>query len=302
MLDRIYGSPGLLLLYTGGLFGLTFPLGKLAAQAGIAPIVWAMVISLGAVIFIAPDLWRRRDFALPRGRVLRYVVISGLLSFALVNVLIFVLIPKLGAGHVGLMFALSPVFTLALSAAFRLKGVTPLGVIGIGFGLLGACIVALGRDGGLAGFSAWAALGIVLPMVLAVGNIYRTLDWPEGVHPATLAFWSQGAALLALILVQLSLTGSLPVVSLGDVPIVALVQLVAAALIFPAYFRLQHLGGPLLLSQTGYVAAATSLFSVTLFMGERYALQTWAGAALVFVGIALTILAQSKVSLRQLRV
>ena len=100
MLNAIYRSPSALLIYTGALFGLTFPLGKLASQAGVPPIVWAMVISLGAVIFIAPDLWKRRDFKFPRGRVLQYVLVSGLMSFALVNVMIFALIPKLGAGQV----------------------------------------------------------------------------------------------------------------------------------------------------------------------------------------------------------
>lgn len=302
MLNTIYKSPSALLVYTGGLFGLTFPLGKLASQAGVPPLVWAMVISLGAVIFIAPDLWSRRDFKLPKGRVLQYVLVSGLMSFALVNVMIFVLIPKLGAGQVGLMFALSPVFTLALSALFKLKGVSPLGVMGIGLGLVGACVVAVGRDGAAAGLNLWAVLGLVLPMVLAVGNVYRTLFWPEGEHPASLAFWSQGAALVGLIVVQLALYGTIPVASFAAIPTVTFVQLVSAALIFPAYFRLQHLGGPLLLSQIGYVAAATSLFSATLFLGERYSIVTWAGAGLVFFGIALTILAQSKVSLRRSRV
>jgi len=300
MLETIYKSPGGLLIYTGGLFGLTFPLGKLASQAGVPPTVWAMVISLGAILFIAPDLWKRRDLKPPRGPVLQYVMISGLVSFALVNVIIFALIPKLGAGQVGLMFALSPVFTLALSVLFKLKGVSALGVLGIVVGLFGAIAVVLGRDGAGSGISFWALLGLVLPTILAAGNIYRTLHWPEGQHPASLAFWSQGASLLGLIIVQIAFYGALPVAWVAEIPLVTGVQLISAALIFPAYFRLQHLGGPLLLSQTGYVAAATSLFSSTLFLGERYSTITWAGAGLVFFGIALTILAQSKVSLRRL--
>lgn len=301
MLDAIYKSPSALLLYTGGLFGLTFPLGKLASQAEVPPMVWAMVVSFGAILFIAPDLWRRQDFKPPRGRVLQYVLISGLVSFALVNVIIFMLIPKLGAGQVGLMFALSPVFTLALSVVFRLKGVSALGVLGITVGLIGAMVVVLGRDGGGQGISSWALLGLALPLILAAGNVYRTLYWPEGQHPASLAFWSQGASLLALIAVQLLVYGAIPLAWIVEVPLVTTVQLVSAALIFPAYFRLQHLGGPLMLSQTGYVAAATSLFSATLFLGERYSTLTWAGAGVVFIGIALTILAQSKVSLRRSR-
>ncbi len=302
MIDRLYQNPAGLLIYTGTLFGLTFPLGKIASQAGVPPIVWAMVISFGAVLFIAPDLIRRQDFQIPRGQVLRYVVISGSVSFALVNVMIFVLIPHLGAGRVALMFALSPVFTLGLSVLFRLKGTSPLGVLGIGLGLIGASAVAMGRGDLTAGARIWGLLGITLPMLLAAGNIYRTLDWPEGAHPATLAFWSQTAAFAALLVVSAVGNGAVPLVQLTEVPWVTLVQLIAAALIFPAYFRLQKLGGPLLLSQTGYVAAAAGLFSGSVFLGEVYALSTWAGAGMIALGIAFTILAQSQVSLRQRQV
>ena len=40
-------APGLFFV-TGGLLGLTLPLGKLAGQAGVPPTVWALTISLGA--------------------------------------------------------------------------------------------------------------------------------------------------------------------------------------------------------------------------------------------------------------
>ena len=42
-------------------------------------------------------------------------------------------------------------------------------------------------------------------------------------------------------------------------------------------------GGPVYLSQIGYVAAAVGLFSGTLFLGERYGLLTWLGAAVIIV-------------------
>ena len=41
-------SPIALLLITGGLLGLMFPFGKIAAEGGISPIVWAFVIAAGA--------------------------------------------------------------------------------------------------------------------------------------------------------------------------------------------------------------------------------------------------------------
>ncbi len=282
-----------LLLYTGLLFGVNFPLGKIATAAGVPPLVWAMVVSFGAAGLLLPGLILQGRLRLPRGQMLRYTAISGLVSFAAVNGLVFLLIPHVGAGYTLLMFALSPVATLAVTALAGLKVPGRLGLIGIGFGLAGAAVVAVTRDGsGGAGGAFWPVLAFGLPVLLALGNVYRTLDWPEGAHPAVLAFWSHLFALAAFATVQLGSSGTLPLDSLRAVPLATILQALAAGLTFPAYFALQKAGGPVLLSQIGYVAAAVGLATGTLFLGESYSATTWTGAAVIAFGIALTIRAQ----------
>ena len=280
-----------LLLFTGGLFGLNFPLGKLAAGAGVSPLIWALVVSLGAAGLMLPGLILQRRLSFPRGQMLRYTVISGLLSFALINTLVFFLIPRVGAGYAGLMFALSPVATLGLSALAGLKIPGRLGLYGIGLGMIGAALVALSR-GSLTGAALWSVLAFAIPVALALGNVYRTLDWPEGVHPAALAFWSHVWAILAYVVLQSVLTGGLPLAPLREVPLATIAQAVAAGLMFPAYFRLQRVGGPVLLSQIGYVAAAVGLGTGTVLLGEVYGPATWAGAGVIALGIGLTGRAQ----------
>ncbi|WP_299843359.1 DMT family transporter [uncultured Roseovarius sp.] len=282
-----------LLLYTGGLFGLNFPLGKLAAGAGVSPLIWALVVSIGAAGLLLPGLILQGRLTLPRGQMLRYTVISGLLSFALVNALVFFLIPRVGAGYAGLMFALSPVVTLALTALAGLKIPGRLGLYGIGLGLIGAVLVALGR-GSIEGAAIWSVLAFAIPFALALGNVYRTLDWPEGAHPAALAFWSHSWAILTYVVLQLGLSGDLPLDQLREVPLATIIQAIAAGLMFPAYFRLQQVGGPVLLSQIGYVAAAVGLGTGTVLLGEVYGIATWAGAAIIALGIGLTVRAQIK--------
>ncbi|MGR3316387.1 DMT family transporter [Roseovarius indicus] len=282
-----------LLLYTGALLGVNFPLGKLAAGAGVPPLMWAMVVSAGAVGLMIPALVVQNRFVVPRGQMLRYTAVSGLVTFAAVNGLVFLLIPHVGAGYAGLMFALSPVATLGVTALAGLKTPPRLGVIGIGFGLAGAVVVALTRSGtGGAEGVIWPLLAFAIPVILALGNVYRTLDWPEGAHPAALAVWSHVFALLALAGLQVALTGDLPLHYLRDVPLAVMGQALAAGLTFPAFFALQKAGGPVLLSQIGYVAAAVGLATGTLLLGETYAPLTWAGAAVIAVGIGLTIRAQ----------
>lgn len=282
-----------LLLWTGMLLGATFPLGKMAAAAGVPPLIWAMVVSGGASLVLLPLGLAKGVLAVPRGQALRYVVISGSVSFALINVMIFALVPLVGAGQVGMMFALSPVATLALSVLAGLRGPGRLGVAGITLGMFGALLVAWGRGGLGDAAMTWSLVALLIPVVLAIGNVYRTLDWPEGVHPLALAFWSHLAAILGLVAVQLATAGTLPLGGLVEVPGLAIVQAIAAGLTFPAYFRLQKVGGPVLLSQIGYVAAAVGLVSAVVFLDERYAALVWCGAAIIGAGIALTILAQT---------
>ena len=104
--SNLLQAPAALLLITGTLIGLNFPLGKIAGEAGVSPLIWALLISLGATLVLLPILLATRILALPPPRVLRYTVISAVISFVIPNVLLFTVIPHTGAGYAGLMFAL----------------------------------------------------------------------------------------------------------------------------------------------------------------------------------------------------
>ena len=65
---------------------------------------------------------------------------------------------------------------------------------------------------------------------------------------------------------------------------------------FVFFFRLQAVGGPVYLSQIGYVGAAVGLVSGVLFLGESYGLVTWFGALVITIGIILTTKAQISVA------
>ncbi|MCF6302340.1 MAG: hypothetical protein L3J13_03940 [Devosiaceae bacterium] len=52
----LFRQPVFLLLLTGALAGLNFPLGKIATDAGVSPVLWAFLISFGAVISLLPLL------------------------------------------------------------------------------------------------------------------------------------------------------------------------------------------------------------------------------------------------------
>jgi len=286
-------SPAVLLLVTGSLIGLNFPLGKIAGTAGVSPMLWSMVVSLGASAFLLPFLVATRRLSVPTGHLARYAVISGLVTFVFVNLVVFAAIPRVGSGYTGLVFALSPVFTVALAGLFRFRRPTVLGIVGIGFGLAGAAIVTLTRQSSNdVSEPIWLLFALLIPFTLACGNIYRSVDWPQHASPDVLAFWSHAFSVLVFIVLMLATQGRVPLGDLARVPGAALTQALVAGLTFPVYFRLQKAGGPVLLSQIGYIAAAIGLLAATVFLGERYSAPTWAGAAVIAVGIAVTVWAQ----------
>jgi len=286
-------NPVVLLLMTGGLLGLYLPLGKVASLAQVSPILWAMIVSLGAVIIVAPILLMQKKLCWPRRHMLRYVVISALISYVVPNLLLFAVMAYVGAGYMGLMYALSPVFTLGLAVLFQMNTPQKLGLFGIGFGLIGAMVVTVTRSAGVdAPPLFWIAAALFVPISLACGNIYRTLDWPKGASPDILAFWSHVASVIFFLLILYIYEGGLDVSAVATVPQAAILQLIVGGLTFPVLFRLQQKGGPVLLSQIGYIAAAVGLGLTTIFLGESYSQATWAGAAIIGFGIFLSILSQ----------
>lgn len=284
-----------LLVVTGGLLGLALPFGKAATAAGVAAMVWAFVVSFGAGgVLFCTLLLRRRPMKLTAHR-LRYFFIVAAVSYAIPNLLMFSAIPHLGAGYTGIMFTLSPVITLVFSILLGVRRPNALGVAGIAVGFAGALMVALTRgEAGQPAGPFWVAMGLLIPVSLAVGNIYRTVDWPEHTGPIELAVGSHLASAAMLLAGILVLQGGSAFAPLGGVPLVVAAQVASASTMFVFFFRLQAVGGPVYLSQIGYVAAAVGLLAGTAVFGERYALLTWLGAAIITAGVLITTRAQAK--------
>jgi drug/metabolite transporter (DMT)-like permease len=227
----------------------------------VPAIVWAFVISLGAGgVLLVAMLLRRQRIRLTPAR-LRYFFVTAAVSYAAPNLVMFSVIPHVGAGYTGIMFTLSPVITLVLSILLRVRRPNLLGILGIAVGFVGAVMVATTRgEAGQPAALIWVAVALLIPVLLACGNIYRTIDWPRDAGPIELAVGSHLAAAAMLLAGILVLDGGRSLATLAQVPLVVVGQMASAALMFVFFFRLQQVGGPVYLSQIGYVAAAIGQF------------------------------------------
>lgn len=294
-MNPLWNSAVGLLTVTGALLGLSLPFGKIAIETGVPPVVWAFVISAGGGCVILVALLLRGERIRFTAHKLRYFFATAAVTYALPNLILFSVMPHVGAGYAGIMYTLSPIVTLMMSILFGVRKPNLLGIVGIGVGFVGAVMVAATR--GQIGEPAsifWVAVALLMPLSLACGNIYRTADWPAGAAPLELAVGSNLAAALILLVGVALMPGLGSIGALAGAPSVTSGQVLASALMFVFFFRLQVVGGPVYLSQIGYVAAAIGLFSGTLFLGERYGLLTWLGAAVIAAGVIVTTKAQAR--------
>lgn len=280
-----------LLLSTGVLLGLFAPLGKVARESGISTAAWCFAIAGGgALVLLALLIVQRRRIPVDLPH-LRYYLVTALLAYVIPNLIIYAAIPHLGAGMTSLYFTLSPIMTLTFSILLGTRRPGWLGIVGILLGCIGALTVVFskGQVGSPADFT-WALIALIIPVSLAAGNVYRTLDWPKAGEPLVLAMGSNAVAAACLIIAALIFDGALPFATLATAPLLVLAQVVIAASMFALFFRLQVAGGPVYLSQIGYVAAATSLLLGTVMLGEHYGLATWLGGLVIVAGVIATTL------------
>jgi drug/metabolite transporter (DMT)-like permease len=281
--------PVLLLIGTGAALGLNFPIGKLAMSQGMNPALWAAVISLGAglAMLLAANL---TEVKRPNAKsTFHFAIISGLISYVVPNFLTYSVIPKIGSGLAAIMFALSPVVTALLSLLLRVRPPNLLGIIGIAVGLAGAVIIIFSRQSDFNGDGTfWILAGLLIPVFLGLGNVYRTLAWPEGASPRQLASHTNLAAVPFLVLAVIAQTGTIDLAPLARIPGLVALQLAVSTIMFLMLFRLQQIGGPTYLSQLGYVAAAVGVVIGVVYFGETYPTTVWIGAGVIAVGIALS--------------
>jgi drug/metabolite transporter (DMT)-like permease len=280
--------PLVLLLTVGTLLGLTATLVKLAVASGWPPLTFLFWSSAGAgaVLLVAAVQSGHR----PRvnRRDVTYYFGAGLLSAALPNGLSFAAIPHVGAGFVALCLAFPPLLTYWLALVLSMERFNRIRALGVGLALLGALLIASAKAA--VGRHELAFVGVALsaPLVIAAGNIYRTLNWPAGAHPMALApGMLLAASLMLFIFMKFEGIAFVPAVS-GDGLVLLATEIVVFSATYSLYFLLQKLAGPVYLSQIGSVAAVAGAALAILVLGETAApvlglamITTLAGAYLV---------------------
>lgn len=286
-MNNLLSNPFMLLIGTGLTLGTIAPLGKLALQAGIDPFLWvAMFLAVSGLVL----LWLARHENWGRADLFGFGFGAGLLANVIPNSLLLLAIPHIGSGLGGLMFALSPVITAVLSIVLKVRPPNGALLVAVVLGFAGAVLIVAGRNSlALATAPTWLLMALLMPVSLAIGNVFRTAYWPKDAKPMQ----AGAAANLMSVPPLLALSawnGGMDLTPLIDHWPLALAQWTASICMYLLFFRLQWVGGPTYLSQIGYFAAAVGLAVGVLVFGESYPALVWFGAALILAGIAASAL------------
>lgn len=291
--------PLLLLFIGGGLLGLSSNLAKQAGEARLEPFAFLTWSIIGAtIVLLSVAVWRR---SLPpiQSHSVRYYFISAFVGVVGSNFIFFAAIPHVGASFVALMITLPPLLTYVGALMLRMESFQLIRAVGVLSALTGAAVLAAKQLAAPEANVFWTLLVLLGPVLLAIGNIYRTLRWPSGVSAQALAPGMLVAATLMLLVAAL-----LPGQSLALPPAdrQAVVLIVMQALVFAAQFHilflLQKTGGPVLLSLLGSVGAVIAVPVAIYLQNEAPPRGLFTAVALIAVGVGLVACGQAKATAR----
>lgn len=276
------------LLVIGSLLGLTSNLTKLAGLMGGSPLTSVFAGALASGVFLQLiNYISGRTVALSR-ETINYALISGLLSIGLPHILIASSIPHVGAAFAAMSSAFPILLTFALAVLLRLERFQTARAIGVLLGLTGGVVLAASKA--RAGDSApiWIILTLASPIFIAIGNIHRTIKWPKGVSPVSLAPGMLIAGALWMLPIVVMQPAQTLLISVTP-PLLLLAALQAAIFgaLYTLYFLLQYLTGPVYLSQIGTVGAVVGAIIATIVFAEQLPHNLAIAAGLIAAGIVL---------------
>ncbi|NVF12625.1 DMT family transporter [Vreelandella maris] len=292
---RAWLAPLLYLLAGGALLGLSTNLAKLAGEMQLSALAFLFWSILGAAIILLALAAYRRHLPPVTLRTVEYYAVSALLGVAGANLLFFSAIPHVGAGFVALIITLPPLLTYIGALTLKMERFQLLRAAGVMSALAGAFTLAFHKLSAPDANYLWIFLALIGPVLLAIGNLYRTLRWPVGVSSDALAPGMLIAASLLLLGVGLLPGFSLHVPMDRSLPMFLIaVQAVVFAGQFLLLFLLQKSGGPVFLSLLGSVGAVVGVPVAILLQGETAPEGLLPGILLIGAGIALLNIGKAK--------
>jgi drug/metabolite transporter (DMT)-like permease len=285
---RTGAKPYVLLATAGLVWGITFSLAKIAAQAGAHPIgltLWQAVI--GLVILGSYCLIRRIPLDWSRAGLMRALFIA-LAGTILPSTMYFYAAARLPVAILSITIAMVPIVTYGASLMVRSDQYHPKRMLGLGLGLAG--MVLLSQPEALPDRSMlpWLVLAILCAVSYAVENLFVDNRVPPGTD--------MGALLTASMLI--STVVLLPLVFLtgvfvpfqfpfGSLELAVTGMGVVTCFAYLIFLQLIRISGAVFASMMAYVVTLSGVAWGMIIFDERPPGIVWLVLVLMIAGMAL---------------
>ena len=279
------------LIAGGALLGVSTNMAKYAGTVGLTPLAFVFwSITGAALLLLALAVFRRQLPPITKPSV-EYYLVAALVSVAGSNLIFFSAIPQVGASFVALVITLPPLLTYVGALLLKMERFDPIRALGVLAALAGAAVLAANKLNTPNASAFWILVTLCGPVLLAIGNLYRTLRWPTGASPSALAPGMLVAASIQLGVFSLLPNFSLALPSQDPLALTVSIALIGLqAFIFATQFQLlfvlQKAGGPVLLSLLGSTAAVFAVPIAIFLQGEPPPKGLALGALLIALGVA----------------
>ena len=276
------------LLFAGVLYGLLFSINKVATTNGVPGLAYVFWHTLGAgLILWLACLVTRTPVGFDRAH-LRLYFVAGALGISIPVSLLAHVAPELPASLVVMVTSLSPTCTYLMAMTLRMERFRLLSTGGVALGLAGILILVVpGITLPTFAEARWLLLALLAPVCFAAFNIVGAVLWPPKAHSLGLACGIQlgGAVVLIPVMLGTGETYLFPgTILAGDLAILGATGV--TAMVWYLIFEILRLGGPLFLSQFGYIVVLTGFGWGAVIFGERLSSSAWIAAALLLAGLA----------------
>ncbi len=277
------------MLGIGVVWGVTFSLARIAAEAGAHPIGLTFWQAAGGGLVLLPICLVRKTFLQVNWQNCRRFIVIALAGTAIPGTLFFYAAAHVPAGILAITIALVPMLTYAFAWALGIDKYVLKRFLGILLGLAAIVLLSLPENSlPDPGMVKWILLVLIASVFYTIENIYVDICIPQGTD--LIALLTGGLFVAALVLI--------PLIYIQDafVPIRYPFQQLEWAILslafvssaaYAAFLFVIKMSGSVFASMAGYTITLSGVFWGMLFFDENHSLWVWLALVLMLAGMAL---------------
>lgn len=284
--------PFLFIVALGLSWGVHFPLLRFMGEQGFdfGTIIAFVVAGVAVVLTVISVLRKRLPSTTPQA--LGYYFFCGLFGYLVPFSLELFSAPKVGAGVLAIIVALTPIFTVILTMLLRVEPISGKKILAVILGLIAVMPLFSFSDLDIEGVYGLGILSAVLvPLCYSFYYILVLKFWPKGMDSWQVAT-GESVACGIMILPIVVFGGGQDFAVFAHAPSLAgmLWMIMLSVVEVYLYFEVIRRAGVVFVSQTNFIAVVMSVLIGIFAFGEEHGL--WIIACLILLGASLILSAQ----------